>query len=174
RSAGLVAIAGAIVIACYGAAGPAPFLRGLGMLRHHGEVGHPTYAFGLFADRAWWWWFPAAWLVKTPVPILLASAAGLALLLARARRGPPVLLGIALAPALLAGAALTSDLALGVRHLLPATPFLAVAGGLAAGENGAGLRRGAHGVARRRNARRPSGRDGVCERAERRSGSSLA
>jgi 4-amino-4-deoxy-L-arabinose transferase-like glycosyltransferase len=132
RTGIVAAVAAAVLIASYGPAGPVAFVQGLAMLRYHGEVGHPTYAFGLYSDRGWWWWFPAAWAVKTPIPILAATLGGLPLLLARVRRGPAVLLGLALAPLLLAGAAVTSDLALGVRHLLPATPFLAVAGGLAA------------------------------------------
>lgn len=131
RAAILGGTSAAVVIACYGLAGPAAFFQGLAMLRHHGDVGHPTYAFGLYSERGWWWYFPAAWAVKTPIPILLATLAGFALLLARVRRGPVVLLGLALAPILLAGAAMASDLALGVRHLLPVTPFLAVAGGMA-------------------------------------------
>jgi hypothetical protein len=102
------------------------------MLRHHGEVGHPAFAFGEHTEHGWWWFFPAAWAVKTPVPILIASAAGAALLFFRVRRGPASALALVLAPALIVAAAMASSLNLGVRHLLPATPFLAVAGGLAA------------------------------------------
>ncbi len=132
RRAALVGVIGVLLaVACYGPAGPGLYFHGLGLLRFHGEVGHAAYAFGQITKQGWWWYFPAAWAVKTPVVILAASLAGACIVLARVRRGPVVLLGIVVAPALVALAALASTIDLGVRHLLPLTPFLAVAGGLA-------------------------------------------
>lgn len=132
RAAWVSAVAVAVTAACYGPAGPGTWLGGLAMLRHHGEVGHPVYAFGQYSTHGWWWYFPAAWLVKTPIPILAASAAGVFWAVRRLRERP-VEIGLLLAaPGLMAVAAVVSSLNLGVRHLLPIVPFLAVLGGSAA------------------------------------------
>jgi tetratricopeptide repeat protein len=132
RAGGVVTIAAVTLTATYGPAGPWTYVRGVGMLGFHDEVGHPAYAFGRYVTSGWWWYFPAAWLVKTPIPILLATAAGVALALPRALRQPAWMAAMALPPMLTLGAAVASDLNIGVRHLLPIVPFLAVAGGAAA------------------------------------------
>jgi hypothetical protein len=133
RLAGLIlAVAVLVVTATYGPEGPLRYLRGLGMLLYHEQVGHPVYAFGSYSNTGWWWYFPAAWAVKTPLPVLIASAVGLVLLIAKHRREPSVVTSLLVAPGLVAAAAAVSSLNLGVRHLLPVVPFLAVAGGLAA------------------------------------------
>lgn len=132
RATAVAAVGVLLAVACYGPAGPGSYFRGLALLRYHGDVGHAAYAFGRITTHGWWWYFPAAWAVKTPVVILAASLAGAGLVAARVRRGPVVLLGLLVAPALVALAAIVSALNLGVRHLLPLTPFLAVAGGVAA------------------------------------------
>ena len=131
RAAVVLGVGVLVLIACYGPAGPAGYLRGLGLLGHHEQVGHPAYAFGHYGDSGWWWFFPAAWAVKTPLPILLGSLSGVTLLLVQARKRPRVAMTLLLPVGLLAVAATLSSLNLGVRHLLPLTPFLAVAGGLA-------------------------------------------
>ena len=139
RAAAVLGLSLVVVAAASGPAGPGLYLRGLGLLRGHEEIGHPTYAFGLYSSTGWWWYFPAAWLVKTPIPLLLASTAGILALLRRARADVARCGVLLLSPALVAAAVMTSPLNLGVRHLLQVTPFLAAAGGVAL----AGLWRGA-------------------------------
>ncbi len=132
RAAAVLAVAAVTVAATYLGSDPLGYLRGLGMLALHDAVGHPAFAFGRYADHGLWWFFPAAWAVKTPLPILLASAAGVVAVAARRRRDTALVAVLIAAPALVVAAALASSLNLGVRHLLPITPFLAVAGGVAA------------------------------------------
>ena len=67
--------------------------------------------------------------MKTPVALLVATGAGAALLAARARRSPEVAVAVLATPLLLLVASIPSGICNGVRQLLPATPFLAVAGG---------------------------------------------
>jgi hypothetical protein len=131
RTLAPVLVAFAVVAASYGPNGPSLYFTGFDLLRGHAELGHPTYAFGQYSMTGWWWYFPAAWAVKTPIPILLASSAGLLLAASRSRiRGTEGLV-VVLAPLLVAATAVASPLNLGVRHVLPATPFLAVLGGVA-------------------------------------------
>jgi hypothetical protein len=94
----------------------------------------PTYLFGTIRDDAPWYYFPVALLFKWPVALLLAILARLA------TRGRASLRGrvdeaFVLAPALgyLAVAMFVSNLAIGVRYVLPMLPFVCVwCGGLAA------------------------------------------
>jgi hypothetical protein len=129
---GLVSIS--LLLLMYGTAGPVTFFHGLSLQAQalSGGIPHPTYAFGLYGTSGWWWYFPAAWLVKTPVPLLLATASGVILMARRMRKDPWLPGVLLLAPALVAAVALCSSLNLGLRHVMLITPFLAVAGGLAA------------------------------------------
>ncbi len=157
----LAGAAAAVVLAALYRGEVGAYFEGLRRLLHHSQVGHPSYAFGQYSRQGWWWYFPAAWLVKTPVPLLAFAVGGSALALlgilktrrGAVREGPQAgqasrdgeaLPGRAPLPdrrwsavLLLAVACawlpvMASSLNLGVRHLLPATPFLAVLGGAAA------------------------------------------
>jgi hypothetical protein len=131
RTARVVAAGLVVLVASYGPAGPAVYLEGWRILGDHFAMGHQTFAFGRYSESGWWWYFPAAWAVKTPIPILVASASGAALVIAQGRRRPMRALILLLPPALALGSAMNASLNIGVRHLLSMTPFLAVAGGLA-------------------------------------------
>lgn len=94
----------------------------------------PTYLFGRIRDDAPWYYFPVALLFKWPLALLLAL---LAHAVTRGRANPRrrVDEAFALIPALgyLAVAMFVSNLAIGVRYVLPMLPFLCVwCGGLAA------------------------------------------
>jgi hypothetical protein len=69
--------------------------------------------------------------VKTPIPILAASVAGVVAVAARVRSAPATAVMVLGTPLLVGAAALASGICNGVRQLLPVTPFLAVAGGAA-------------------------------------------
>jgi hypothetical protein len=112
-------------------AGPSAWWRAIELQRDHARAGHASWALGVQSVSCLPWYFPVAWLVKTPIPLLAASGAGVALVAARARRAPEVAVVVLGAPALLAVAAIASGICNGVRQVLPATPFLAVAGGAA-------------------------------------------
>jgi hypothetical protein len=133
RLAAVAALGAATLVAVTLPAGPSAWWEALRLQRLHAAGGHATFAAGLHAMRCWPWWFPFAWVVKTPIPVLLASAGGAALILARARARPEVAVAVLGTPVLLLAAAMSSGICNGVRQLLPATPFLAVAGGAALG-----------------------------------------
>ncbi len=82
------------------------------------------------SGRSGWYFFPIAMLIKTPLPILLLWGWGLIQLIKGASAdGARRFLLVPVAFAWLA--ALISANHFGVRYLLPATPFLAVAAGVA-------------------------------------------
>jgi hypothetical protein len=82
----------------------------------HNEYGHATSLLGKQSLMGWWYYFPVLFFFKTPLPFLAFIGAGAA----RAT------LKFALIPALILLSTLSSTIEIGVRHLLPVYPFLAV------------------------------------------------
>ena len=115
----------------------ATHLRVYRSLGEHYDLGHPSFAFGRVNDRGWWWYFPAAFLVKTPLPTLGLLALAATLVLGRLTRGsisPRHLwrrldastLTLIIFPLGYAASSLLSSVNIGYRHLLPLLPFLAI------------------------------------------------
>ena len=117
-----------------------PQLGGLTLpLAHHLEqlldiggrlsVSTPAFLLGNYSKSGWWYYFPVAFALKTPLPTLLLLVAALALRLPRWRRRYDRFLDDAalLVPALgYFAIALTTEINLGYRHLLPVLPLLVV------------------------------------------------
>jgi hypothetical protein len=84
----------------------------------------PAYLLGQISDRGWWYYFPLAFLVKTPVSLLLLMAGGLACAVVRWRRtGPDDLVFVLLPIVVYLAAAMVARLNIGNRHLLPIYPL---------------------------------------------------
>jgi 4-amino-4-deoxy-L-arabinose transferase-like glycosyltransferase len=84
----------------------------------------PSYLFGRVYERGRWFYFPAVLAIKSTLPFLALLALALAQLPrlgGRRERG-----FLLLPPALYLAVGMASSLNLGVRHLLPILPFLAV------------------------------------------------
>ena len=96
-----------------------PLIDGVKQVRDHNKMGHRAFLFEEMRWGGWWYYFPVALAVKTPIPFLLLALVGCILL---ARRRPDVPL-IALA---ILGAAMTSHINIGVRHVLPIYGPLAI------------------------------------------------
>ena len=129
----LLVIAGTAIIIVLAAGYPDPgsWLRAWDMQNQHAKVGDPAFALGLRSGIGWWWYYPVAWVIKTPVSILLATAAGVALIVRAAGQDVGRTITLLGVPTVLFAYGLNSRVDIGVRQLLPVTPFLAVAGGIA-------------------------------------------
>jgi hypothetical protein len=96
----------------------------------------PAFLLGEVSATGWWYYFPVTFLLKTPVALLLLTAAALADAARRIRLGRWVALRLELflwVPiAVYWLVTLTRNLNIGHRHLLPVYPFLFVAAGRAA------------------------------------------
>jgi hypothetical protein len=106
---------------------PRTFLEGIALNRNQ-NVARSAYLMGRFGTEGWWYYFPVAFLVKTPVGLILLTALGvwlLALRRVRWRRGwiPLVTAAIFLA------AVIPSAVNIGLRHVLPVYPFVLLAAG---------------------------------------------
>lgn len=111
---------------------PAPALfEGLGLVAAKNRAGQKSYLLGEVRTTGWWYFFPVALAVKTPLPFLLLAGAGLVAALRAAQRGER---RRGLEPAAIAAAillvCLPSRINIGVRHVLPMYPFLAIAAGI--------------------------------------------
>jgi 4-amino-4-deoxy-L-arabinose transferase-like glycosyltransferase len=105
---------------------PAPaFAVGLGMLQYHNKEGHNAFLLGHVSNRGWWYYFPVVFFYKTPLPFLILLAWG-ALLIAISR--DRLRLGVLLCGVAIMAVAMTSDINIGLRHILPLyAPFSIVA-----------------------------------------------
>lgn len=107
---------------------PAPeLLEGLRALASHNSSGHSAYLLGRVSERGWWYYPWAALLVKTPLAFLALSALGIATVFATPRRRAD---WRTLAPLLSVAAvmivAMWASIDIGVRHILPVYPLLAI------------------------------------------------
>ena len=109
---------------------PAPeYLTGVKYVQLHSKHGHPAYLFGEQKETGWWYYFPVVFLFKTPIPFLILCIAGTVSLI---KRGSAESLSIALGPWLMLAIAMTSRINIGVRHILPMYPLLAISAAFAA------------------------------------------
>lgn len=125
------------------------YFRGLSSVLWHNYWGHSSYLLGETRSTGWWYYFPIAWFVKTPPTKLLLLLLAILYLgrLLRHRtehyqrkqaviKSSPFLtafrsadfqyITLILPPLVYFLVSLTSNINLGVRHLLPIYPFLAV------------------------------------------------
>ena len=110
---------------------PAPsFFRGIFEFVMHGTMGHKSYLLGQLKSNGWWYYFPVALIVKTPLPLLLFGGIGIAAIVQRIRdtdrqyaweMSIPM---VGAATVLLV--AMTSKVNIGIRHVLPLYPLLAI------------------------------------------------
>jgi len=89
---------------------------------------------GNYGTGGWWYFFPLAFLIKTPISVILFLLAGIALCAARWRHFLDHNVYVMLPLAAFLGAAMMMKLNIGVRHVLPIHPFvLLLAGNAIAG-----------------------------------------
>ncbi len=89
----------------------------------------PAYLLGEFSTRGWWYYFPLAFLIKTPIALLLMAFIGLTLGLARWRAAGREALFVAGPPIVYFGAAMAGHLNIGLRHVLTIYPFVLLLAG---------------------------------------------
>ncbi|HVT37490.1 MAG TPA: hypothetical protein VHE78_00450 [Gemmatimonadaceae bacterium] len=105
---------------------PAPaFIAGLRELIADNAAGRNNYFFGAVSHHGRLSYFPVAILVKTPIAVLLLTAAGLAAAVGGKVRNWQARLPALLSVALLV-CVLPSNINIGLRHLLPMFPLVAI------------------------------------------------
>ncbi|MGB7161043.1 MAG: hypothetical protein WBD40_23480 [Tepidisphaeraceae bacterium] len=118
---------------------PQAWLNGL-LYTQQSAVLRKTYLLGRFSMSGWWYYFPFTMLVKSPLALMAAAAGAVVVGVIALRRGGLNVLrehgwtiAVFAAPVVVyMASAMTSNLNLGIRHVLPVYPFLYIAIGLAA------------------------------------------
>jgi len=123
----LAAAALVIFLVCFGR--PGFYVDNLSSMLSYVGKGSSTFAWGRYSVSGVWWYFPLAFLVKTPLVLILLAAAGA---LACFRRPGRDWLWLLLPPAFYFAASLGTKMQIGYRHILPVMPFLALSAGLGA------------------------------------------
>ncbi|MEJ5310454.1 MAG: glycosyltransferase family 39 protein [Anaerolineae bacterium] len=99
------------------------------------ESARTAFLWGEVREGGWWWYFPAAFLLKTPIPILLLLPGSLLVSASKIRNlkskidNPKSRIGNLLFwffPVLYVAVSIRSGMNIGYRHLLPVFPFLYV------------------------------------------------
>jgi 4-amino-4-deoxy-L-arabinose transferase-like glycosyltransferase len=109
---------------------PTDFLLGTYWQIWHSAVGHAGSIFGRQGNFGWWYYFPATFALKTTIPFLLTSVAGIFWGLWRAVKHHDLRPLYVLIPFFMFTAlAMESTINIGVRLYLPAYPFLFVISG---------------------------------------------
>ncbi len=104
-------------------------LLGVRDLNRHDALGHDSYLLGEWRTTGWWYFFPVVLAVKTPLGLLLLSALAFLALLMRFRSIPWQYALTALFAVMILLVCMASHIDLGVRHILPIYPLLAILSG---------------------------------------------
>jgi hypothetical protein len=98
------------------------FVAGADFVRQHSAMGHgEAWLFGENRPNGYWYYFPVVLFFKTPIAFLVFALAGLVDLVRRRAYA------VALIPLAMLAVSMTSRINIGVRHVLPIYPFLAIA-----------------------------------------------
>lgn len=95
----------------------------------HNALGHDSYLLGQWSRSGWWYFFPVVLAVKTPAGLLALALCGFGFVLGRLRKTswPQVL--TAVFPLAILAVCMAARIDLGVRHILPIYPLLAILAG---------------------------------------------
>jgi hypothetical protein len=109
---------------------PEAFLYGFSFMFEHAQA-RGAYALGHYSSTGWWWYFPFAFLVKTPISILILVGWGLAAWVRRNVTGHSREHFLIIPLVIFWVLAINSRMNIGLRHLLPVYPYMIVlAGGI--------------------------------------------
>jgi 4-amino-4-deoxy-L-arabinose transferase-like glycosyltransferase len=109
---------------------PRDFFKGFTIMLIHVFGGHDSYLLGHWSETGWWYYYPVAILVKTPVALLLLLASAVVMALRRMRQYSFAKATPLIAAAVYLACAITSRANIGIRHVLPIYPLLAVVAGI--------------------------------------------
>ena len=107
---------------------PTDFIYGLYCQYLREREGHPAALLGELRADGWWYYFPVAFALKTTLPFLALSLGGILWGLWRLARRDRRFVALLLPLALFVALALNSRINIGIRHFLPAYPFLCLLG----------------------------------------------
>jgi hypothetical protein len=118
--------------AAWGENMPLPFTKlvlSFGYLIHHSLDGHESFLLGQQRMTGWWYFFPVVLFFKNPLGFLALTVAGIAATLRGFGSRSWQQIATALFPLAILAFCMLSKVDLGVRHILPIYPFMALIAG---------------------------------------------
>lgn len=112
---------------------PADFFKGLALTLGHSKGGHDAYLLGDWSHKGWWYYDPAAFFLKNSLAFVILTMSAIIFLAKNFHwtSTRPIEFTLWVASIVYLLAAMTSNVNIGVRHLLPIFPLLCAAIGLA-------------------------------------------
>jgi hypothetical protein len=111
---------------------PNAYTQGLLALAMSTVYVNTAYLLGEYSSEGWWYYYPIAFLVKTPLALVVLAATGAVIWARRRARAGSDAAFVVVPVAVYAGVALTSTFNIGVRHLLPVMPFVIIVAAIGA------------------------------------------
>ena len=105
---------------------PPDFFKVIAMALSLSKGGYDAYLLGAWSHEGWWYYFPLAFFFKSPVSYVILTIAGLVVFIRYTRSTRPLEYVAWIGAGVYLLSAMTSHFNLGVRHLLPILPLLAV------------------------------------------------
>jgi hypothetical protein len=124
----ILCVAGLVIPTAYFSTDDSWWWVGLRHVLAHNQSGHPAFLLGEYSQDGWWYYFPVAFLLKTPLGTLATIGASLAFFRVGSPLSRRAAVFLLLPPALFFAAGMAARLNIGLRHVLPAYPFLLVLG----------------------------------------------
>jgi hypothetical protein len=107
---------------------PHYFIYGIDMVVQDSREGRTAFLLGRVSETGWWYYFPIAFALKTTIPFLVTSLCGFVWAVVQVfARKRYVLLYVLVPVICFLGLSMTSHMDIGVRHILPIFPLLAIA-----------------------------------------------
>jgi 4-amino-4-deoxy-L-arabinose transferase-like glycosyltransferase len=103
--------------------------KGAFYLYQDNKSGYDSYLLGEYRTKGWWYFFPVVLAVKTPIGFLALALGGALAILWKIKSGPWQHCATALFGIAILAACLPSSINLGVRHILPLYPLMALLAG---------------------------------------------
>ena len=110
------------------------YFRGVTHQLLHAEGGHPSFLMGQYSQSGWWYYYFMAFLLKTPIPLILLLIMGLWHYLKGVRRASADLIFILAPIAMYFILFSVHHQSIGLRYILPIYPFLFMLAGTALGQ----------------------------------------
>lgn len=102
------------------------WLRGLIWQIAHSRRGHPAYLMGQYSQTGWWYYYPIAYLLKTPIPMILMLLAGSFAFFRSQWVKATAKTTFIMTLVVFGFFTLTNKIDIGVRYLLPIYPILVI------------------------------------------------
>ncbi len=110
---------------------PADYFKGFALTLGHSQGGHDNYLCGEWSHTGWWYYYPASIFLKSPLAFVVLIVLSAVTFLRKWKSADPLEVTAWAATVLFLGIAMTSNVNIGIRHLLPVMPLFCIGIGCA-------------------------------------------